>query len=527
MRCIFLLIALLMLAGPVNAQNWVPDLENGTYKNPVLFADYSDPDVIRVGDDFYMVASSFNVMPGIPVLHSKDLVNWTIINHVYDRLPFEKFDDPSHGNGSWAPSIRYHDGTFYVYFCTPHEGLFVATTDDPASDWTLHQMADVALWEDPSPLWDDDGNAYLVRSKMGGNVLYLHEMSPDGKELLTNGTKIYQDKSQPTIEGPKFKKRNGYYYILAPAGGVPQGWQTVLRSKDVYGPYEAKNVLHQGNTDVNGPHQGGLVGLESGEWWFLHFQSRPPWGRVVHLQPARWENDWPLMGVDQNDDGIGEPVQTYEKPDVGETHPVEVPQTTDEFNSDTLGLQWQWHANPKDDWYELDGDGTLQLNAVQTLSQRGNMWHVPNLLLQKFPAPSFQVTTKMTFDGDLTGDKSGLVVMGESWGYVGLTQTDDGLEVGMFEGERDDFRDLTQAIETAPADSNTIYLRVSVNNSGIAHFSYSPDNEDFTMLGKEFKAQEGVWIGAKVGLFSVNPNINKSEGSATFDWFRFSSYGPD
>src|SRR3972149_4359679 len=189
------------------AQNWEPDLGNGKYKNPVIFADYSDPDVIRVGGDFYLVASSFTCMPGIPVLHSNDLVNWKIINHVYKNLPLEKYDKPVHGEGSWAPSIRYHNNKYYVYFCTPNDGLFMATTDDPCNEWTLHFIEKAEKWEDPCPFWDDDGQAYLVRSKVCGNELYLHKMNEDGKRLLDNGTLIFKDTAQPTIEGPKFLKK--------------------------------------------------------------------------------------------------------------------------------------------------------------------------------------------------------------------------------------------------------------------------------------------------------------------------------
>ena len=158
------------------------------------------------------------------------MVNWEILGHVYDKLPFEKYDKPAHGEGSWAPSIRYHNGLFYVYFCTPHEGLFVATAKNPSGKWDLQQVVSVEMWEDPCPFWDDDGNAYLVRSKLRADILYLHKMSNDGKKLLDNGTIIFYDTTkQPTIEGPKFLKKDGYYYIFAPAGGVSTGWQTVLR----------------------------------------------------------------------------------------------------------------------------------------------------------------------------------------------------------------------------------------------------------------------------------------------------------
>jgi beta-xylosidase len=224
---------------------------------------------------------------GIPVLHSKDLVNWTIITMYTTTFLLKNIT-----NCSWRRLLgtinKFHNNKFYVYFCTPYDGLFVATADHPSEKWTLKQIVKVENWEDPCPLWDDDGNAYLVRSKFCGNALYLHKMSSDGMEILDNGVEIFRDKHQPTIEGPKFMKDNGYYYIFAPAGGVANGWQTVLRSKNIYGPYVFKDVLHAGNTNINGPHQGGMVKLDSGEWWFLHFQDKDMYGRIAHLQPMNW-----------------------------------------------------------------------------------------------------------------------------------------------------------------------------------------------------------------------------------------------
>jgi len=516
-------IILFIFGTYASAQDWVPDLGNGKYKNPVLFADYSDPDVIRVGEDFYMVASSFNCMPGIPVLHSKDMVNWKIIGHVYERLPFEKYDKPVHGHGSWAPSIRYHNKMFYVYFCTPHEGLFMASTKDPAGPWRLHHVVDVELWEDPCPLWDDDGNAYLVRSKLRADILYLHRMSKDGKKILDNGTVIFHDEEkQPTIEGPKFLKKDGYYYILAPAGGVPTGWQTVLRSKEIYGPYEDKIVLHKGQTEINGPHQGGLVELKSGQWWFMHFQDRGTYGRIVHLQPVRWKDGWPLMGDDIDNDGLGEPVMEWEKPDIGRSFPVSVPQTTDEFNANKLGLQWQWHANPCKEWFSLTKNpGHIRLHAVKNLTQNGNLWFVPNLLLQKFPAPSFTVTTKINFNPEMVGERSGLVVMGRQWAFLVLTKTKDGLQLGMFEGTYFQGNDQTKLIESTDIQQDSCFLKVQVNSNAACTFSYSLTGDDYKNIGSEFEAKPGTWIGAKVGLFNVNPNIQDSKGYADFDWFRF------
>ena len=518
-----ILVVIFLVTLPALTQVCNPNIDEDTYKNPIIYADYSDPDVIRVGDDFYMVASSFNCMPGIPVLHSKDLVNWKIVNHVYEALPLEKFNRPQHGRGAWAPALRYHEGRFYVYFCTPDDGLFMAETDDPMGEWELHWIENIANWEDPCPLWDDDGNAYLVRSKVCGDELYIHRMSADGRQLLDNGQLVYKDKeTNPVIEGPKFLRKDGYYYILAPAGGVPTGWQTVLRSENIYGPYEEKVVLHKGNTEINGPHQGGLVELESGEWWFVHFQSRYFMGRIVHLQPVVWKDGWPLMGEDINDDGIGEPVMTYQKPNVGKVYNEALPQTSDEFNGNKLGLQWQWQANPKKGWYSLtQTDGVIRLNSVKNPTQNGNFWFVPNLLLQKFTAPSFTATTKISFHPELIGEKAGLTVMGKQWAYIALENSEDGLKLGLFEGDYNQCQDLTKEIAAIPFNADHCFLRVKVDN-GLCKFSYSFDNKEFMEIAGEyqFKSVPGLWIGAKVGIFSINPNLRKSDGFAEFDWFR-------
>lgn len=522
--------ALLLLAvlAPIRlaaADPWVADLGGGRYRNPILFADYSDPDVVRVGEDFYMVASSFNAMPGIPVLHSKDLVNWTLVGHVFESLPFQNFDKPAHGLGAWAPSIRYHDGRFYVYFCAPSTGLFVATAEDPAGPWDLRLMAAVELWEDPAPFWDDDGRAYLVRGKVRADTLYLHRMSEDGMRLLDDGRVIYRNlDEQPVIEGPKLLKKDGRYYILAPAGGVPTGWQAALRAQDIYGPWESKVVLHQGTTAINGPHQGGLVELATGEWWFVHFQDRGVYGRIVHLEPVHWQDGWPMMGEDIDGDGIGEPVSEWQKPDVGRTCPIAIPQTSDEFDAAKLGLQWQWHANPDPDWYSLDA-GRLRLFAVRNPTQAGNLHFVPNLLLQKFASPAFSAVTRIDFRPATAGDKSGLVVMGKEWGYLALYRSTDGVHLGAFRGRYEQYDDATELLESVDAEREPgggyeYLLKVDVEDGGSYRFSYSRDGKQFTTLGPPLAAREGIWIGAKVGLFALNPSLATSDGYANFEWFR-------
>src|SRR5699024_1376961 len=345
---------------------WVADNGDGTYTNPILHADYSAPDVVRKGDDYSMTASSFNAVPGMPILHSKDLVSWELINHALPRLyPKKHFKTPRHEEGVWAPSFRYHDGEFYIYWGDPDFGIYMVKSDDPAGEWskpTLVKKGKGLI--DPSPLWDDDGKAYLVhafaRSRAGINsLLVTQEMTPDGTELIGEPVLAFDGHDDhPTVEGPKFYKRDDYYYILAPAGGVEFGWQLAMRSKKPMGPYEEKIVMHQGNTDINGPHQGGMVETQTGESWFVHFSDQGAYGRIVHLNPVHWVDGLPMMGEDQNGDGIGEPVKTHEKPDVGQNYPIQTPRDSDEFDSNSLGLQWQWHANPEVYWGFPHGNGS-------------------------------------------------------------------------------------------------------------------------------------------------------------------------
>ncbi len=509
---------------------WKPDNEDGTYRNPVIFADYSDPDVIRVDDDFYMTASSFNCVPGLPILHSNDLVNWKIIGHAIKRFADERFDVPQHGNGIWAPSLRYHNGWFWIFVGDPDAGIFMTKATNPAGPWEpLHLVQQGKGLIDTCPLWDDDGSACLVhawaKSRAGVNsILTVHRMSPDGTKLLDEGTLVFDGRNgvQPTIEGPKFYKRNGYYYILAPAGGVKEGWQLALRSENIFGPYEVKKVLEQGATGINGPHQGGWVELKNGESWFLHFQDCGAYGRVVHLNPVWWIDDWPLMGVDTDGNGIGEPVTKYKKPNVGKTWPIEVPQTNDEFNSKSPGPQWGWHANPKDQWASLTTrPGWLRLFAVPAPSNVKNLWLVPNLLLQKFPAPEFTVTTSLNFNTLAVGDKTGLLIMGQSYSYLVVEKTAKGyclIKKSCSNAEQN-------GIEIEEGNVNYqgdfFLLRVKIGKGAVCDFSYSSDGKEFTEIGKPFTAQAGKWIGAKVGLFCLAQNAHQKPGYADYDWFRF------
>lgn len=508
---------------------WVPDNGDGTYKNPVIFADYSDPDVIRVGNDYYLTSSSFVSTPGLPILHSNDLVNWKIINHAINNLPDERYKSiPQHGDGVWAPSLRYHNGGYWIYYGDPDVGVYLVKTKNIYGKWDEPILVKKAKgWIDPCPLWDSDGNVYLVhawaKSRAGFNsILTVNRLSKDGTRVLDKGKIVFDGhKNQPTIEGPKFYKHNGYYYIFAPAGGVKLGWQVVLRSKNVYGPYETKIVLAQGNTKINGPHQGGWVETQKGESWFVHFQDRYEYGRVVLLEPMTWKNNWPVMGSDPDGDGTGEPVTVFRKPNVDKKYPIEVPQTSDKFNSDKLGLQWQWEGNHNNKWFSLtQNPGSLRLFTNAKPTGYKNLWQVSDILLQKFPAPEFTVTTKLKLNSQTKGEKAGLIIFGLNYSYIALGKTKSGYDISQVVCKDADKDGGETEIEKVNLQTNNIYFRVVVDEDAQCSFSYSINGKTFNKIGKDFKARAGKWVGAKVGLFSLSPDTAMHNGFADFDWFR-------
>ncbi|RKD91094.1 glycoside hydrolase family 43 protein [Mangrovibacterium diazotrophicum] len=525
-----------VVATQLQAQPWNADLGNGKYKNPILFADYSDPDVCRVGDDYYMTASSFNCVPGLPVLHSKDMVNWELIGYALEQLPpVDHFNTPQHGNGVWAPSIRYHEGELYIYWGDPDFGIYMVKAKDPAGPWSEPVLVKEGKGLiDSCPIWTEDGKAYLSYAFAGSRagvktVILMTEMTPDGTKAIGNSVLIFDGHDgHTTCEGTKLYQHGDYYYIMFPAGGVKPGWQIATRSKNIWGPYEMKVVLHQGDTDVNGPHQGALVVQENGDSWFYHFQDRWAYGRVVHLQPVTWVDGWPIPGVDTNKDGIGEPVTEWTKPDVGKTYPATPLVTTDEFNGHEWGLQWQWHANPTVYFGYMSANlGYLRLNCIAQPEDYKSLWQLPNLFLQKFPAPDFTATTKLTFNNHEEDDRTGLLVMGEDYAYIGLHQVAGKLKLVQRSCKDARTGGLEKQHASIDAEHNEIYLRVTVKHvpnspehDATAQFSYSYDGKKFKDFGDEFKPRAGRWIGAKIGLFATSTSVTNDAGYADIDWFR-------
>ncbi len=513
---------------------WRPDLGDGTYRNPVINADYSDPDVVRVGDDYWMTSSSFGHVPGLPILHSRDLVNWRLVNHALPRLvPESHFEKPRHGEGVWAPSFRYHDGKYWIFYPDPDFGIYVITTDNPAGSWSRpHLLKAGKGLIDPCPLWDEDGRAYFIhgwaKSRAGiNNLLTLHEITPDGRRVLDEGRVVIDANKMEgwrTLEGPKLYKRDGWYYVFAPAGGVKEGYQAVFRSRSIWGPYEARIVLEQGSTPVNGPHQGAWVETPAGEHWFFHFQEIEASGRVVHLQPMEWREDgWPVMGRDEDGDGTGEPYLVHAKPALPEQHPAEPP-TSDSFAEGFPGLQWQWQGNPAPDWIGRREAGAtgLRLRAVPTGDGR-SFWSTPNLLMQKFPGPKFRAETVLhDFSPVGEGERAGLVVFGYDYAWLGLRAAQGGARQLVFAScRRADKEGQEQARVLLAAVAGPLELRVEVDEVDRCRFSYRLGGAaDWVLVPGELRALSSRWVGAKVGLFADAPLGAEQTGHADFGEFR-------
>jgi beta-xylosidase len=509
------------------------------YANPIIYADYSDPDVIRVGEDYYMVASSFHFSPGIPVLHSRDLVHWKIAGHVLDKLtfhpsynmvpPYTLTDSASkpvgkgmrYAGGVWAPSIRHHNGLFYVYWATPDEGIFMSSTTNPAGKWADPvKVLDGAGYEDPCPFWDDDGKAYLVHSRVGAGPVILHAMSQDGKTLFDAGKTIIEDKANlPILEGPKTYKRNGYYYIFAPIGGVETGPQAVMRSRKIEGPYEYKSVLNPGN-GLRGPHQGGYVETPSGQGWFVHFNSTGAFGRIAHMQPVAWKDDWPVMGAE------GVPVSEHAYPDTGKKSTDKI-QDSDEFSSDKLGLQWSWNHNPDDArWSLSQRPGYLRIEASQTRYLVG----ARNTLTQILQGPHSIISTRMEFDALANGQRAGLSLFGVKLPWIGVAR-DNGVNYLTYSNAGEETRG-------ARIEGNAIILRAQVFESQFVQFSYAlNEKQAFKEFGPATPlAKFSWWKGSRPAVFTYiksdtdegpSPRTSRDQIKQSYidvDWFRVSGW---
>lgn len=553
------------------------DLGNGRFQNPILFADYSDPDVIRVGDTFYLTASSFNYTPGLPILVSKDLVNWELKNYALKNIGEERFKVPRHSEGVWAPSIRYHNGMFYIYYGMPDEGYYVVRAKDPLGEWDAPvRVLDGKGLIDPCPIWDDDGRAYIIhgyaKSRIGfKSILGIFEMDEEGLKAISEDHFIFNgnDPEHPavTIEGPKVYKRNGYYYILAPAGGVREGYQVALRSQNIRGPYEIKTVMASGSTVINGPHQGGLVDTESGQEWFIHFQDRGLYGRICHLQPVCWKEEWPVIGVESGEEGCGEPAFELSKPDTGHGYVTPaVLEASDDFRNGNIGLQWQWLGDSDSSFAgKADSNDGIRLYALNPSGDTNpTIWRSANVLTQKIIYPVFTAEFVLDASGLAMGSRAGIVMTGGQYITAYVERNNRGYTIRLAESEGGDldkretvrgslgFDDICKTsgitFENALKDirfkmtfdipgrnfaSSELYFQNANFPIGGSdpilkiELGITKDNGSITWkdLGSSYTPSDHTWVGAKIGIYALS-NSSSVDMPGYADFYKVSVEEP-
>lgn len=534
----------------------------GEYQNPVLPGDYSDADAICVGEDCYLVASSFVNVPGLPILHSRNLVDWTLIGHALPRLrPDAHYSVPRHGGGVWAPAIVHRGGLFRIYYPDPDRGIFVVTAKNPAGPWSDPVLVDATRGAiDPAPFWDDDGSAWLAhayaKSRAGiANRIVLKRMDAAGNRTLDAGTVIVDGERLPpvrtsiglrpwqTTEGPKLYKRNGWYWLFVPSGSVKGGWQGVFRARRLTGPWEGRDVLDQGTTEINGPHQGAWVRTAAGQDWFLHFSDADSYGRRVFLEPMQWRNGWPVIGRDPDGDGIGEPVTSFRRP-AGRDGATTF--TGDEFGG-SLSREWQWQANPQSDWIGDGPQGWLRLTSASTSA---DLWEAANLLSLKLPAERFGVTAKLRFAPLRAGERTGLAMFGSDYSWIGVRKEADAVRIVQATRRVTDGMRGPEVVIPGPSipAGADLWLRLSVEPVTVSdpvpdfspywpsmlrsrhasvRFSFSTDGVRFVPLGDTFMSRPGRWVGAQLAIFAQAPTgtpafTATTVGHADYDWVRLS-----
>lgn len=507
----------------VNAQQvWSPDNGDETYTNPLMWGDWPDPDVIRVGNEFYMVSTSMHYVPGSPVVKSKDLVNWEMVSYAVDRYDEDPRYDMKGGtlylNGSWANSIRYNNGKFYVAFCTPYgwgtkKGNFcVCEADKPEGPWKRTIFPEYLY--DPGLFFDDDGKVYVVHGQFR---LYVTELNADVKSVKGKPVEIWNrgvddahnSGKNALMEGAHVYKINGMYYILCPAGGT-EGWQVCLRSKNIYGPYEHKVVFQDDSSyPTNGPHQGGMIQLKNGDWWFIIMQDRGPIGRVPCLLPVNWVDGWPMLGAN------GKDAVVYQKPNVGKKFKIKAPATTDDFNKKILGLQWQWNHNPDNSMWSLtERPGHLRLKA----SFADNLTNARNTLTQRVQGPLSTGTVELDISKMKNGNVAGFGIFQSPYAYVGVRCENGVRKLVVCHNGKD-----TTLVEKLKNDKLWIRARVT-DRDFTARFYYSLDGKSFSPVEGALHMGLGYpWTANRFALLNYSETQEGVGGIADFNWFRFTN----
>jgi len=513
------------------------DQGDGTYVNPILNADYPDSDVEQVGDTYYMISSKNQMAPGMVILESKDMVNWTIIGHVWEKLtwsPEYNWDGMGgYGFGVYAGDLAYHDGSWYCYQIDARHGLYMSSAKDIRGPWSEpHKMLPASkVYDDPAVYWDEEEHqAYLIcntgtklkspQSKNPGNEDYIFKMSWDGREILDEGKLVYS--SAGWAEAAKIYKFNGTWYLFLAEGiGSGDRKQIVLRSKtdSIYGPYEKRVVLESGNGITRSCSQGAMMQAPDGSWWYTHQLKQnapsPFEGRPQCLEPVRWVDGWPIIGEDVDGDGIGEPVRRHKKPIEG--HPVTAPATSDDFNSPKLGPQWEWNHNPRDThWSLTDRDGWLRLRAGKPV-RNGGFWDAYNTISQRIMGTTCgQAAAKFDLSGMKPGQMAGFVRFGGGYHLLGVRVNEDGARRLFFDANG-------KLIEGPEINGDDFWIRTR-NKGDNAWFSYSTDGETFTDFGPVFILAFGKWLGERLGFFCWNKE--KEAGHIDVDWFVYDYDGP-
>lgn len=510
------------------------DNGDGTYTNPVIAADFPDPDVILVDDAYYMVTTTMFIFPGVTILKSKDLVNWEYCSNAVPRFDFSPCYDldgcSRYGHGQWATSLKYNNGKFYLLFITLDEGGFICSAVKAEGPWEIKKLP--KGFYDPGLFFDDDGRIYVAHGYSKISMTELDEnFAPKGKDSL-----VFTGDIRRGLEGSHVYKINGYYFLYCTYGGL-DGFQAALRSKNIYGPYEEKVVIRDTTHGVNfGIHQGALINTQTGEWWTMLFVDSGPFGRFPSLQPVTWVEGWPMVGIN------GKAVTIYKKPNVGKTYPIKILPTSDEFDpasgtgSTTLGMQWGWNHNPDSTkWSLIENPGYLRLRSVKIVD---SLQKARNTLTQRMFAYYSDslasiAAAKIDIGNMKEGDIAGLAVFQDPYAYIGIKKVNGKNYIIMVNNGK--------TIDSTAVKDSTIYLRGSafygsgaaplyggdtVPGSGNAFFSYSLDNKSFIKIGNELKMRFNlkIFTGNKFCLF--NYATKELGGYADFDWFRTNAAYP-
>lgn len=498
-----------------NWQKW-GDQGNGTYRNPILPGDYSDIDCIRVGNDYYAISSTFQFSPGMVILHSKDLVNWTIAGHAVNdvskispKLNWDRMD--SYGKGIWAGSIRYHAGKFWIYFGTPDEGYFMTSSKNIKGPWSplVNVLAEKG-WDDCCPFWDDDGQAYLVGTNFADDYkIHLFKLSQNGEKMIKGSDQvIYQSKGS---EASKLYKINGLYYHFFSEVKADGRVVMIRKAKKISGPYSPAKQIGHAQKNFHEPNQGGIINAVNGKWYFLtHHGSSGDWsGRNMSLLPVNWVKGWPILGK-VGKDTVGNMVWSGKKPAPGRKV---LPQSSDEFNLGQMQQQWEWNYQPRAEKFSLKArKGWLRLWAFTPL-EKDNLLKAGNTLTQRsMRTLKSEAIVKLDLSGVTNGQKCGITHFGApEYASFGVENRDNKQFIVL---------NLKGKVITGPKiEDKMIWLKSTWGLDGLSQYYYSTNGSDFIAFGDQYQLKWGSYRGDRIGIF--NYNNDKESGYVDVDYFRY------